>query len=119
MNTDQLFTLITLLMPLVVFLAGIASHFIFARLSPNQQQAVQELAHMVVPAVEQSCSLLNGEGKRQEATRLISELLQATGVKNVPTALISTAIEAAVYGMNQSVMNAQTAKMPAVQPPQK
>lgn len=114
MTQTDILTLISLTSPLLVFLASFLAHKLYSHMTPQQQTVVHDLANMVVPAVEQTCSALAGEAKRQEAVRIIGEILTSIGVKNVSSALINAAIEAAVFSMNQGRMTATTVKLPIV-----
>lgn len=118
MNLNTVSTLVYLVVSLVLLVVSLLMPKLAAsiKLSPAQHQVVKEIADMVVPAIEQTCSLLSGPAKLQEATRVIGDLLAAANV-HVSPALISTAIEAAVYAMNQSRSQAVTVLRPAVVPP--
>jgi LL-H family phage holin len=113
MNADTLITIVSLATPLLAFLASYLSHMIYQKLPTQDQAAVKQIADLVVPAVEQSASLLSGAGKKQEALRIATSIMNALGIKMNAT-LLESAIEAAVYAMNQQRQTSITVMRPAV-----
>lgn len=116
MNASTLLAFAVLLAPIIFPLVSLLLQRLASnpKLSPTEQAALMGIAHYVVPAVEQTCGLLGGVSKKAEATRIISNILGDMGVSLSP-AMIETAIESAVYNLNQ--LSQQTVKLPAVRPP--
>jgi hypothetical protein len=116
MNSSAILAVALLLAPVLFHLCA----FLLARLSkdpklsPSEQSALLGLSKYVVPAVEQTCGLLSGAGKKAEATRVLSSIFSELGVSVSPT-MIEAAIESAVYALNASTD--QTQKLPVVSPP--
>jgi LL-H family phage holin len=111
MNQALTIYVIGQLIPALFYVSTFALHYAYRHLPSSAQSVVKELAGIVVPALEQNASLLNGAAKKQEATRIIQSILASIKIQASPE-LIDACIEAAVYSLKQSVMTAQTTKLP-------
>lgn len=120
MTIEQTNQLINLVVQIVI-LAGViglpaAYAYIVPRLPHNVQLLVRRLAADAVASVQQTDGDLQGTQKRAAATQQILDALIGLGFKNVSPALISTALESAVYGLKQDMQLAQPAPVQQPEP---
>jgi hypothetical protein len=113
MNDTQIITLASILFPFIVS----ACAYLYKRFVPPSEAAKLEHAksvvRTVVMGVEQTCSAMQGPDKKEEATRLITQLLNEVNIKPSPV-LVSTLIEQAVYAINQGQDPQATQAVPSV-----
>lgn len=107
MNPDLLNTIMVNALPLTVAIAVAMYHFIIQFLPANRHAQLSSLmsnlsgiAQISVRGVEQFMGSEAGPVKKAAASNDIAAILNATGIRGVPTELIDNAIEAAVYAMN-------------------
>lgn len=120
MSIEQINTLVNLVVQVLVLLGIIglpaAYAYIVPRLPHNMQLLVRRLAVDAVASVQQKSADLAGPDKRVQATQEIQDALAGLGIKGVPSSLIGTALESAVYAMKQDMQLAQPAQPSPAQP---
>jgi LL-H family phage holin len=90
-----------LLPPLISLSVAMYQHLL-QRLPQQVRQIVEEVAQIVVLAVEQtSATLVDSPAKKQAAMKMATEILQSMHV-TVSQEMLSAMIEAAVFTLNQS-----------------
>ena len=104
MNTSLLWTLATLLMPLLFPVAVALAALLYTRclqhLPMQQRLIVSSMAHTVVTAVEQMADATTpGSQKKDQAMQVLASILSGSGI-NVPAPLLEMAIEAAVFELH-------------------
>jgi LL-H family phage holin len=115
--SDLLQNIVNLAFLILVALVSLLIRQIYTHLSTDKQAKVQQVASMVVPAVEQQCLDLAGPQKKAQAVNLVSNFLtNDLKIKNVSPQLISIAIEAAVRDMNQALVALPKPKAPTPLP---
>ncbi len=116
MSSTTINTIMINALPLVIA-GAVALYKFIVQLLPDAKHAqlasltdnLSSIALTTVHGVEQFMSDESGQVKKAQAASDISAILEATGIHNVPPALIDNAIEAAVYSMNLFKPNPPTA----------
>ena len=94
--TTDLFPIV---LPILVALVTVVGKYFWTRLPENQHAIILSVAQTAVQAVEQQHPNSLGSDKRVVAENIIVDILAAMHVKVAP-ALIDSAIESAVYVLN-------------------
>lgn len=100
MNQDLLNALLIALMPFLVSIALTLFRVVLSKLPENKQALAQQVAHIVVTAVEQMWKSAPGtnEEKKAEALKLASAMLKDLGLRISPVTL-NALIESAVHSL--------------------
>ncbi len=104
MSQDQINALVVALMPFLVSMALTLFRYLAAKLPANKQAQMQQVAGIVVTAVEQTYKSMPGtnDDKKAEALKLASAMLKDLGIKTTPESL-SAYVEAAVHALPPTV----------------
>ena len=98
MNTSDI---IVLLMPVIFAVAWWLFSWIEQRLPEKQRAAFKDFVDIAVKNVEQEIDNMPSSQKKEAAIRIVEPLFEAFKLPVPDAAVISAAIEAAVFEMNQ------------------
>jgi hypothetical protein len=101
MPSSDITSLAILALPLVLLLAGWLFRKIDQRMPDKMHAMLVRCADIVTKTIEMQGSGFSSERKKDEAVKQVELLFRAARLPVPPIAIISIAIEAAVYAMNE------------------
>src|SRR5687767_7430179 len=98
--TPELMTnIVSLAVLILTAVVGWGVRRLYSSIPADKANILNVIAGMVVPAIEQEFKDLENASKRIQAVNKVRLMLHTLGIKNIPDALIETAIESAVFAL--------------------